>query len=297
MRWRGEAAEREREDMTTYESSPGFDHHCVWFAQCIGLSSTLKPFLQVLVLGIVSILTGSLPVYPILYHHLRAVVRLTWSSHPSGDTLRRIWWRRWWGWAGGPVYRYVGGLFLGYIYYAEIKHQHASGAAQAADDAVWIKAPRSGDSGLYEPKLSWLIITAAATMVLMVMVAMVAIVFRTTIMKGQTSLEIERARRGAKRGGKASGALKLWVPEQLSTTGSDGLGTRSGKVVLVPHHLPIFDRGPGPNFRLIMGDKVWHWFLPWNPAATIIPNDGVEWPISDHWFRYLSALPPCLQDD
>lgn len=60
-----------------------------------------------LVLGIVSILTGSLPVYPILYHHLRAVVRLTWSSHPSGDTLRRIWWRRWWGWVGGPVYRFL----------------------------------------------------------------------------------------------------------------------------------------------------------------------------------------------
>ncbi|KNZ54769.1 hypothetical protein VP01_2858g1 [Puccinia sorghi] len=143
--------------------------------------------------------------------------------------------------------------------------------------------------------LSSLIITAAATMVLIMMVAMVAIVFRTTIMNGQSSLEVERARRWAKCPGKASVALKLWVPGQLPTT-SEALPSRSGKVVLVPHHLPIFHRGPWRNVCLIMGDKIWHWFLPWKPAS-ITPNDGVEWPISDEWMCYLRALPPCREDD
>ncbi|OAW00146.1 hypothetical protein PTTG_09807 [Puccinia triticina 1-1 BBBD Race 1] len=263
---------------------PGFDHHCVWFAQCISITSTLKPFIQVLVLGATTIVAGAGPIYPIVVQHVKQVVRLTWSAQSSGDTLRRIWWDRWWGWAGGPVYRYMGGLCLGYLYYHEISPQDASPSTPAADDRP--KTSPKGSSVLDEPSLSVLMIILAATMVLLVILAMLTIVFKNNILNGLSTIEIERARRSRRSPGDAR-LIKLWVPPSASA------GQPTGKVVLVPPGLPIFDLRPSLNFQLIMGKRVWHWFVPWKTSGT---PDGVEWPISDQWLGYLRSLDPYTEE-
>ncbi|POW07889.1 hypothetical protein PSTT_07921 [Puccinia striiformis] len=231
---------------------PGFDHHCVWFAQCISITNTLKPFIQVLILGATAILTGAIPIYPIVLQHVRQVIRLTWSAQSSGDTLRKIWWNRWWGWAGGPVYRYIGGLCLGYIYYPEINLQDPS--------TTFTKAPHGGTK------------TQQAT-------NNVDDSLENNILNGLSTLEIERARQ-AKRASREAG-VKLWVPSPASD------GQPRGKVIFVPPDLPIFDLGPKLNFQHIMGKQVWHWFVPWTIGH--LP-DGVEWPISDKWIDYLRSL-------
>ncbi|PLW29195.1 hypothetical protein PCASD_14629 [Puccinia coronata f. sp. avenae] len=262
----------------------GFDHHCVWFAQCITITGTLKPFVQVLVLGTGTILTGVIPAIPVVAQHLQRVIALTWTAGSTGDTLRRIWWTRWWGWAGGPVYRYVGGIVLGYIYYPEIKLRHPT-PPPPADQENWGNKTRK--SILNEPRLSALILVVAATMILLVMVAMLAIVVKNNILNGLSTLEIERARQ-SHRWSRDDAGITLWVPPR------DGQHD-SGKVVRVPPGIPIFDHGPWANFCLIMGDQVWHWFVPWKLGHT--PPDGVEWPISDHWLSYLRSLDKYNDDD
>jgi hypothetical protein len=141
----------------------------------------------------------------------------------------------------------MGGLCLGYIYYPEISLQEST---NAHDDGPKTRPRRK--TLLDEPTLSALLITAAGTMVLLVMLAMITIVFKNNILHGLSTIEIERARRW--KGSPRDPGLKLWVPLSAS------VGQPRGKVVVVPHGLPIFDLGPRLNFQLIMGEKVWHWF-------------------------------------
>jgi hypothetical protein len=158
----------------------------------------------------------------------------------------------------------VGGIVLGYIYYLEIKLRHPT-PPPPADQENWGNKTRK--SILNEPRLSALILVVAATMILLVMVAMLAIVVKNNILNGLSTLEIERARQ-SHRWSRDDAGITLWVPPR------DGQHD-SGKVVRVPPGIPIFDHGPWANFCLIMGDQVWHWFgqsCPYNFVSSFSPS-------------------------
>lgn len=203
------------------------------------------------------------------------MVQLTWSDKSSGETLRRLWWNRWWGWMGGPVYRYVGGLYLGYIYYPAIKQSHSVLAQTQESHRIY---PSCAHHIFREPKFSTLLITAGATLVLLVILAMLFIVFKNNIWSGLSTVEIERARH-RRNPSSWDSRIKVWIP---------GEGAKdTGKVVLLPPGVPIFDLGVKLNVQQIMGSQAWHWFLPWKSNSDV---DGFEWPISNYWMCYLRAL-------
>lgn len=259
----------------------GFDHHCVWFAQCITSTTTLKPFIQILALAPMVILLGALPAMPIVRWQLKEVVRLTWSDGPSGEFLRTIWWSKWWGWAGGPGWRYAGGLGLGYWHYHWIQSQYEPGSQ--AD----LRERNMVFKDLRQPTLSLLILLAFAVLVCLVALAMLMTIIRDTVFRGRNTIDIERSRRWKSRGDHPSTSwdprVKLWIP--------DGSGEGEGKVVRLDPEEDVFNNGPIQNWRDFMGVRVWEWFVPWTTShSSDTPGcEGVEWRISPEWMSKLRA--------
>ncbi|MBW0541713.1 hypothetical protein O181_081428 [Austropuccinia psidii MF-1] len=268
---------------------PGFDHHCVWFAQCITLTHNLKLFVHTLFFAATTILLGLGPLYPIVARQVNLVVNLTWDSGSNGETLRRIWWDRWWSWAGGPIYRYMGGLCLGYLYYPKIERESQLDWNNTVDQAgikLLSKSSLLSAQAIFsKPSFSMLLIVTSGTMIELVIIAMLVIVIKNNILRGLSSIEIERARRWNKSSSTWDPRLKLWVP--------DCKEKGKGKVVLLQPGIPIFDLGPRKNFEQIMGDRVWEWFVPWKSNNQL---DGIEWPMSNDWMSYLRQLEPFVDN-
>ncbi|GAA5892177.1 hypothetical protein JCM6882_005716, partial [Rhodosporidiobolus microsporus] len=84
--------------------------------RCITTSSTFKSFFCFLVYAFILLMSTLAPLAPLQYRAAREVLRQTWNS----GLLREKWWSKWWSWAGGPVWRYAGGLFFGFKYYTVI---------------------------------------------------------------------------------------------------------------------------------------------------------------------------------
>ncbi|KAI8457718.1 DHHC palmitoyltransferase-domain-containing protein [Phakopsora pachyrhizi] len=247
----------------------GFDHHCVWYSKCISINYTLKVFLQSMSISILSIFIGIIPLFPLVFNHLNLVINLTWNH----KILNSIWWDRpWLSWIGGPSYRYIGAIILGYTYYSDILES----------DSKSTSTRKNQDSIFGKPSLSALMILFFSIVIILVATSMVAITVRNVVFKGLSTVEIERARRFERCGGRVIDGwdprMKLWIP--------DGLGMGGGKVILIEPGTPIFDLGPYLNWKQLMGDRVFEWFVPF-----VISNksDGFQWPISDKWMKHLQT--------
>ncbi|KAG0142229.1 hypothetical protein CROQUDRAFT_50635 [Cronartium quercuum f. sp. fusiforme G11] len=254
----------------------GFDHHCVWFSTCITASTTLKPFIQILLLAPILLFLGALPIVQIVRGQVAEVVRLTWTNGPSGDLLRTIWWTPWWGWAGGPGWRYAGGLVLGYWHYHSLRIQYEPMSDLPQPDQKYLS--------LSQPTLSTLILLLVAFLVFLVTLALLAITIRHTILHGRHTIDVERFRRWRPHHGKDPAGwdprVKVWVPDRTGT---------GGKVVRLEPSEDVFDNGLIQNWQGLMGTQIFEWFVPWTAASPsgVRQSEGVEWHISSDWMEKL----------
>ncbi|GAA5873153.1 hypothetical protein JCM3774_000066 [Rhodotorula dairenensis] len=233
---------------------PVFDHHCAFMDNCVA-AETHKAFFCFVAYAAVVLGLGLLPLAPPQWVALRKVVRATWSS----ETMAQVWWRRWYCWLGGPIWRYAGAILLGYRQY----QSQSDGEPDKGDAGVANSALQRLDS-LSSPRLSTLAITGATTLILLIALSMVFVVIRNAA-RGLSTVQVERARayhaqrKRAPLGLKPryDARLRLWVP-----TGRVGY-TASGAVLLVEPDIPLFDFGRRENLRRALGDRSWKWCLPW----------------------------------
>lgn len=133
---------------------------------CVSTSSTFKPFLQFIFYAILLLSVALVPLAPLQLRAFKEVIAITWGTKEMSED----WWRRWWSWAGGPVWRYAGGLVLGYIRYPALAQDRPflvpghrvetfvkDGITYAFDESNW--------PSLASPTLSTLAIVAFATLI------------------------------------------------------------------------------------------------------------------------------------
>lgn len=252
---------------------------------CVSTSSTFKPFLQFIFYAILLLSVALVPLAPLQLRAFREVIAITWETKEMSEG----WWKRWYSWAGGPVWRYAGGLVLGYIRYPTFAQHRPflvpghrvetfvkNGITYAYDVSNW--------PSLATPTLSTLAIVAFATLIdaigLGSTLYQFEIVSRTklthvlfsrllvllatylNVRKGQLSVQVERARRYRRQqlesitspssSPKYDARLRLWIPLPETKEG--------GAIVLVEPDAPLFDFGTRENWRLLMGRNWWEWF-------------------------------------
>lgn len=228
---------------------PLFDHHCAFMDNCID-AETHKAFFCFVAYAAVVLGLGLLPLAPPQWVALRKVVRETWSS----DVMVKKWWSRWYSWLGGPVWRYLGAILLGY-------RQHRTALETTHDPNV--DTPRASEyelDYLSVPRLSTLAITAATALILLIALSMVFVVLRNAS-RGLSTVQVERARAYHNQTKRAplglvpryDARLRLWVP-------TDDIG--GGAISLVEPNIPLFDFGRRENLRRAFGDRWWKWCLP-----------------------------------
>ncbi|BGP12456.1 Palmitoyltransferase swf1 [Rhodosporidiobolus nylandii] len=241
----------------------GFDHHCAFMDNCIS-ASTYKPFFCFLLYAFLLLVVALVPLAPLQYRAVREVVQQTWGT----SFMRELWWSPWYGWAGGPVWRYAGAAFLGYKHYSRLAPDRPllipdvetrtfrSGAATSAYDVPVYPS-------LALPRLSTLAIVVFAVLISSIALAMLVAVVRNT-RTGVSTVQLERTRRWRLQSGQANpgydARLRLWVPLSDSEEG--------GAVVLVEPNLPLFDFGAGENWRKLMGKEWWEWLTPWRLGSS-----------------------------
>ncbi|GAA5828154.1 hypothetical protein JCM11251_002614 [Rhodosporidiobolus azoricus] len=240
----------------------GFDHHCAFMDNCVS-ASTFKPFFCFLVYAFFLLLSTLALLAPLQYRVAREVYQQTWRS----DLLYRKWWNRKRSWAGGPVYRYVGGLFLGFLHYPTI----------ASDRPLFVEGVTTHvfrqdsltfayDVPLYPslavPSLNTFLLVGFALMICAIAVAMVLVIYRNS-RTGLSAVQLERARRWRLQQLQANpeydARLRLWVPLPVEEC------VEGGAVVLVEPGMPLFDLGAEENWTRLVGKRWWDWLLPWAP--------------------------------
>lgn len=263
---------------------PGFDHHCSFMDNCVSTSSTFKPFLQFIFYAILLLSVALVPLAPLQLRAFKEVIAITWGTKEMSEG----WWKRWYSWAGGPVWRCAGGLVLGYIRYPTFAQHRPflvpghrvetfvkNGITYAYDVSNW--------PSLATPTLSTLSIVAFATLIdaiglgsaslyvsksceiktyaFSVSRSLVLLATYLNVRKGQSSVQVERARRYRRQqlesitspsSFRYDARLRLWIPLPETKEG--------GAIVLVEPDAPLFDFGTRENWRLLMGRNWWEWF-------------------------------------
>ncbi|ORY74988.1 hypothetical protein BCR35DRAFT_306382 [Leucosporidium creatinivorum] len=238
---------------------PGFDHHCPFMDACVS-ANTFKAFACFLFTTLPLMGFAEIPLMPIQLQAVREVVRVTWST----EAMREDWWSRWWSWAGGPVWRYGAALLLGYRRY----HQRDNASSSLAIDAL-SSSPSSPYASLATPHLTPLLLVVSGGFVWWVAVAMTTTIINNA-RRGLSTVQVERIRRWKLLSREARSTslspipapaydprIRLWVPLPREEY-PDG-----GAVVHVDPTEPLFDLGARQNWRLLMGEHVWQWFVPW----------------------------------
>ncbi|KAM0748105.1 hypothetical protein T439DRAFT_382588 [Meredithblackwellia eburnea MCA 4105] len=268
-----------------------FDHHCPFMNSCITSVKTYKPFLAFLFYSVILIGISIIPVTPLQYAAVKEVVRKTWET----EWMYENWWRRWYAWAGGPVYRYAIAVFLGYWRYYKLDPPPPPILPSPSGS---LEAPSPYPS-LANPKLWVLLTVLGGSFVFWVGIAMI-ITILLNFKKGLTSIQVSRSRhyRSFMRGRPPSPSttpepnpvptptptpatrllretvsgwdprLYLFVPitsAQQIPNNTDSM-QRKGVVLKVDPAIRLWDVGFGANWRQVMGESVWRWFCPWIPT-------------------------------
>ncbi|GAA5972640.1 hypothetical protein JCM11641_002950 [Rhodosporidiobolus odoratus] len=246
-----------------------FDHHCAFMDNCVS-ATTFKPFFTFLLYAFLLLIVALVPLTPLQLKACREVIQQTWSTPFMQDR----WWSRWYSWAGGPVWRYGGALFLGYEHY----HRLAPDRPPLIPD-VRTRFIRQGpatfayDEPLYPslaiPRLSTLVIVLFAALISAIALAMLVTVIRNTT-TGFSTVQLERTRRyrrqvaptPAQSGQPENPAaydarFRLWIPLSRDECPA------GGSVVLVEPDAPLFDFGSRENWKSAMGERWWKWVVPW----------------------------------
>ncbi|WVW86026.1 hypothetical protein I302_108064 [Kwoniella bestiolae CBS 10118] len=248
----------------------GWDHHCVFFANCLS-APYMRTFLALLLYTPPTILIISLPLYKPLLR--RAKEAYTYSRADEG--IRRRWWEWGYSWviAGGPIGRYAGGIILG-----------------------WRELDRmdEGRGGLMRLNVGLMV---GFGIVLALITAGLAFTTLSLILKG--NLTIDRGRSSAH--AQALNAIhklkiqKKHIPSQLEKNLSrfsdkrwffiplpEELQTSEKKGIVIPtldRERP-YDHGWKKNIEIVLGSTV-SWILPWNAIRRGMGDEVFLWPISE----------------
>ncbi|GAA5856266.1 hypothetical protein JCM8547_000844 [Rhodosporidiobolus lusitaniae] len=242
----------------------GQHHHCSFADNCVTTSRTFKPFTCFLFYAAALLVVALVPLAPLQLRACREVIKQTWSS----SLLQQRWWSRWYGWAGGPVWHYAGALYLGYKHYQTIAPDRPLLVADVETRTI----KQGGVTYAYDvplypslavPHLGTLVIVLFAVMISLIAFAMIAVIVRDT-RTDTTPIQVERTRLWRQQQGQPNpdydARFRLWVPLPKEES------TEGGAIVIVDPDVPLFDLGPEENWRRLMGEKWWHWFLPWIPS-------------------------------
>ncbi|BGP28558.1 hypothetical protein JCM10296v2_000294 [Rhodotorula toruloides] len=241
---------------------PNFDHHCAFVSNCIA-QDTMKPFFTFLVWAAILLSVALVPFVPLEFRSAREVVRTTWNT----AELREEWWSRKLSWAGGPVWRYAGGLLLGYCSYQKTAHERPL----LVSDITTRTLTQDGTVYAYDvplypslavPQLGTLAVVFFALFITLIALAMIFVIVRNTRL-GTSAIQTERTRLWRSQDGRKpvyDARVALWVPLDA------GDGVKRGAVVFVEPDTPLFDLGASENWRRVMGEKWWQWFVPWVPS-------------------------------
>ncbi|GAA5908329.1 uncharacterized protein JCM6883_004349 [Sporobolomyces salmoneus] len=249
----------------------GFDHHCSFMDNCVSTSSTFNPFVTFIFYAVLLLVVALVPLAPLQYRAFREVIATTWRT----EKMREDWWSRWYSWVGGPVWRYAGAIVLGYLQYPSVsidrpflvpghrvKTLVRDGITYAYDESLY---PR-----LATPTLSTLVLVAFATLIVGIGIGMLCMIILNA-RKGMSAVQVERTHRYRlqQRSGISTShdaRLRLWIPFSETDTTE---GVEGGAVVMVEPDTPLFDFGPMENWKRLMGQNWWDWFVP----TRIPPHD------------------------
>ncbi|KAK6909471.1 hypothetical protein I203_103490 [Kwoniella mangroviensis CBS 8507] len=249
----------------------GWDHHCVFFANCLS-APYMRTFLALLLYTPPTIFIISLPLYKSLYN--RAKEAYFYSK--SDDSIRHKWWDRGYSWviAGGPIGRYAGGIVLG-----------------------WRKLDKLDEDGGGLVRLNIGLMVGFG-----IILALITIGLATTtlslILKGD--LTIDRGRSSAH--GQALSAIHRLkskgkpIPPHLESNLSrfsdrrwfyvpltKGLQThdREGVILQTLEHERPYDHRWKKNLEIVLGSTI-SWIYPWNAARKAMGDAVFSWPITEN---------------
>lgn len=162
--------------------------------------------------------------------------------------------------------RYVIALVLGYFQYARtdppppLLLPHLITYTYEENGVTWAY-DESPSPLLAVPTLPPLILCSAGALVFFIACAMLITVFANA-RRGFGTVQVERIRRWKEQmqsilPSEYDPRIRLWVPLSKEEQ------PKGGAVILIRPDEPIFDLGFKRNWRALMGDKWWHWFVPW----------------------------------
>ncbi|WWD03592.1 hypothetical protein V865_001646 [Kwoniella europaea PYCC6329] len=248
----------------------GWDHHCVFFANCLS-APYMRTFLALLLYTPPTIFIISLPLYKSLYSRAKEA----YFHSKSDDSIRQKWWDWGYSWviAGGPIGRYAGGTVLG-----------------------WRKLDKLDEDGGGLVRLN-----IGLMVVFGIILALITIGLATTtlslILKGD--LTIDRGRSSAH--GQALSAIyrlksqgkhipphlesnlsrfsdRRWffvpLPRELQTQDREGI------ILQTLEHERPYDHGWRQNLRIVLGSMT-SWIYPWNAIRKGMGEEVFLWPITE----------------
>ncbi|GAA93999.1 uncharacterized protein L969DRAFT_85522 [Mixia osmundae IAM 14324] len=242
----------------------GFDHCCPWFGTCITSPASGKAFIH-FCFFVQPLLTLALSVIlPLTISQVSKVVELTWTTDSLGyELLAAEWWHHWYSWSGGPGFRWLIGLLLGYWHLDRIVEHQPDLALVVPRSAVASSDPHYL---LSQPRVATLLIVTIAVFVQLVALALL-IVGTQQIAQGVWTVEVQRARRWRRHGGNIDDRLRLWIP-------ADGIHSdnrrHQGFIAAIEPDVRIYDRGPRENLTAILGERWWaSWESSQDPCTSV----------------------------
>ncbi|GAA6058523.1 hypothetical protein JCM10212_006962 [Sporobolomyces blumeae] len=245
---------------------PRFDHHCAFMDNCVQ-AETFKDFVLFILYAVLLLGVALVPLAPLQLRAFREVIDTTWTS----DALEQAWWGRpWRSWLGGPVWHYAGAVVLGFYHYPSLSTDRPflvpgvrvrrfvrGGVVYEFDEPLY--------PALAVPNLATLAIVSFATLIALIGISML-VVISLNARRGFSAVQVERIRRWRANPTGYDARIRLWIPLPPADDPKGHANPARGAVVAVDPDTPLFDFGLGKNWRYLMGERWWQWFIPTKPS-------------------------------